>query len=134
MQYKEIIATLDSLSKGVDPTTGADVSDATYRSAHVTDALSAASGLLRAAISADRQEATNSLRTARPAHAGKRWTEAEDEQLCREFEAGLQVIEIAAAHGRSRNGITARLVHLGRLDATHSKTRLRGITAHHHLS
>jgi hypothetical protein len=56
-------------------------------------------------------------RQATPArNAGKPWTAAEDEELLAKFDAGVALEAIAAAHGRTRTGIEARLVKHGRLD------------------
>jgi hypothetical protein len=51
-----------------------------------------------------------------PRNAGKPWTAAEDDELLRQFESGLAIEALAAAHERTRAGIEARLVKHGRLD------------------
>ena len=51
-----------------------------------------------------------------PRNAGKPWTATEDDELLRQFDAGLAVEALAAAHERTRAGIEARLVKHGRLD------------------
>ncbi len=51
-----------------------------------------------------------------PRNAGKPWTAAEDDELLRQFDSGLAVEALAAAHERTRAGIEARLVKHGRLD------------------
>ncbi|MDQ3282145.1 MAG: hypothetical protein M3Q69_12115 [Acidobacteriota bacterium] len=77
----------------------------------------------------DREALLTAARTLRngprsaPRAAGSRWSETEDAQLCREFDEGLGVADMAAQHGRTRAAITLRLVKLGRLDA--SDVRLR---------
>ena len=48
--------------------------------------------------------------------AGKPWTATEDDELLRQFDSGLAVEALAAAHERTRAGIEARLVKHGRLD------------------
>ena len=47
---------------------------------------------------------------------GTRWSAEEEEQLCREFDAGMKLQDIARGHRRTRGSINARLVKLGRLD------------------
>ena len=50
-----------------------------------------------------------------PANAGKPWTETEEDKLLDEFDSKMPIAEIAKEHGRSRGGIEARLVKLGRI-------------------
>lgn len=50
-----------------------------------------------------------------PANAGKPWTKLEEDKLLDEFDSKMSISEIAKEHGRSRGGIEARLVHLGRI-------------------
>ena len=50
-----------------------------------------------------------------PANAGKPWTEMEEDKLLDEFDSKMSLAEIAKEHGRSRGGIEARLVKLGRI-------------------
>ncbi len=56
---------------------------------------------------------------ARPApvgrgNAGKPWSKEEDEKLVAGFDAGQTVAALAAAHGRSRVAIEARLARFGK--------------------
>ncbi|HYC62492.1 MAG TPA: hypothetical protein VEK79_23275 [Thermoanaerobaculia bacterium] len=75
--------------------------------------------------------AANALTTGAPAKpsrvasAGTRWDDAEDVRLCAEFDSGMPVPEIAAAHSRSRTAITLRLVKLGRIDPSTVRVRER---------
>jgi hypothetical protein len=99
MERTEVIAVLDSLAAaGSQP-------------AEVIAALSAASTLLR--------------EPSRPTARFTRWTDEEDAQLCREFDDGLPMPDIAKAHGRTRAAIELRLVKLGRLDEESVKVRRR---------
>ena len=50
-----------------------------------------------------------------PVNAGKPWTELEEDMLLDEFESKMPIAEIAKEHGRSKGGIEARLVKLGRI-------------------
>lgn len=77
-------------------------------------------GALQAGISALRSG------RARPAAAGARWTDDEDAQLCREFDDGVPLAELATRHSRSRTAVSLRLVKLGRLDESSVRARGRG--------
>lgn len=50
-----------------------------------------------------------------PANAGKPWTEAEEDKLLDEFDSQMPLAEIAKEHGRTKGGIEARLIKLGRI-------------------
>ena len=50
-----------------------------------------------------------------PANAGKPWTETEEDKLLDEFDSKMPLAEIAKEHGRTKGGIEARLVKLGRI-------------------
>ncbi len=98
MQRDEVISILESLAHGQPPA--------------VMEALMTATNVLR--------------KNPRPEAAGQRWTDEEDALLCREFDEGRPIGELAKQHGRSRGAITSRLVRLGRLDASAVTTRERG--------
>jgi hypothetical protein len=113
MNREQVISFVDSLSKGLHPVTGAPVPEDLSGAPEVTEALETAAALLRAAAT-------------RPAAAGARWTDDEDARLCREFDNGGQIRELAREHGRTVGAITSRLVRLGRIDPDSVKTRERG--------
>lgn len=98
MQRDEVISILESLAHG--------------QPAMVMEALTTATNLLR--------------KNTRPESAGRRWSDEEDALLCREFDEGRPVAELAQQHGRSRAAITLRLVKLGRLDGGMVTPRERG--------
>ena len=50
-----------------------------------------------------------------PSNAGKPWTEMEEDKLLDEFDSKMPLAEIAKEHGRTKGGIEARLVKLGRI-------------------
>ncbi len=52
----------------------------------------------------------------KPENTGKRWTDAEDEELVKEHRGGAKISELARIHKRTRNSITARLIRLGEID------------------
>ncbi|MCC7483755.1 MAG: hypothetical protein IT529_02090 [Burkholderiales bacterium] len=57
--------------------------------------------------------------------AGSRWTPEEEQRLAAAFDTGRTVDELARAHNRSRAAIEARLVRLGKLDASAVTSPLR---------
>jgi hypothetical protein len=48
-------------------------------------------------------------------NAGKAWTEAEEAQLVKDFEAGVKISELAVKHGRTEQAIHGRLYRLGKM-------------------
>jgi hypothetical protein len=60
-----------------------------------------------------------------PGNTGLRWTSEEEERLAAAFDAGKSVDELARAHNRTRAGIEARLVKLGKLDESAVTVPLR---------
>ena len=98
MQRDEVISILELLAHGQPPT--------------VMEALVTATNLLR--------------QNPRPESSGRRWTDEEDALLCREFDEGRPVGELAKKHGRTRNAIHLRLIKLGRLEPGAVTVRERG--------
>lgn len=102
---------IDTLAKGLDPETGAALpADSCLNSPPIIRALFLASQAL--GTSTQRTRANDD----RPGKAGKPWSDAEDEQLIKAFDAGVTVRELANIHERSVGGINSRLVRLGRID------------------
>lgn len=54
-------------------------------------------------------------------NAGKAWSADEDAQLITAFEAGHSLTDIAQRHGRTANGIRARLEKHGKLESTSAR-------------
>jgi hypothetical protein len=106
MDRQQVIAVLESLANGIDPASGAPIPLDAFHSADTVRALFTASSLLKTV------RIPNTKLTA----AGAPWTKEEDEQLCREFEAGMTVAQIGLKHGRSSGAITSRLAKLGKID------------------
>ena len=113
MEQNQVVTILESLASGIDPTTGATCHDA-FAAPDVVRALT---------IAAERLKASPARPT--PASAGARWTDDEDSLVCREFDEGTTLAEIARRHLRSVGAITLRLVKLGRLDAQGVRVRER---------
>jgi hypothetical protein len=57
--------------------------------------------------------------------SGSRWTPEEEQRLVSSFDTGRTVDELARAHKRSRAAIEARLVRLGKMDASAVTSPLR---------
>jgi len=110
MNTNEARQIIQSLADGRCPQTGQVLpADSLYQSADVVRALLIA---CRALERAERQEVRA---TSLPEHAGKSWDVAEDEQLCREFDAGRSVAELVQLHKRTRGAIQSRLERLGKM-------------------
>jgi hypothetical protein len=111
MEQEHVAGTLETIALA------AERGDAQLLTSDDIAALRAASTILK-----------DGLRSVRPqpASAGKRWDEPEDAQLCDEFDRGMSIAAIAAAHGRTKAAIQLRLVKLERLDATRVRARDRG--------
>ena len=57
--------------------------------------------------------------------SGSRWSAEEEQRLVASFDTGRTVEELARAHNRSRAAIEARLVRLGKMDASAVTSPLR---------
>lgn len=114
---------IDKLAEGVDPETGEILPpDSPLSSPNVIRALFTASRGLRLLSAVTSKEQRKKKREAAahksdpgPAMAGKPWTEEEDEEVIRAFDAGASLAELAAAHSRKPGGIESRLKRHGRL-------------------
>jgi len=111
MDKKRAAELLKTLLQGVDPTSGAPLSEHdVVRRPEVSQALLLAEICCRESIERDSQ------RSRRPTKTGAAWTEVEDSQLLEEFDSGLSIEKLAERHQRSRSAISARLMRLGRMD------------------
>jgi hypothetical protein len=112
MDQEKALNIVQSLSNGVDPFTGRSfAADSPYQHPDVVRALFQAVRAMEGVVAAQKRQA------ARPAagNSGKPWTKEEDERLLAGFDAGHAIDDIAAAHGRSRLAIEARLARFGRV-------------------
>lgn len=66
-------------------------------------------------VSSQAESKPSSQTKKQPANAGKLWTETEEDKLLDEFDSKMPLAEIAKEHGRTKGGIEARLVKLGRI-------------------
>jgi hypothetical protein len=114
MEKEQTLRILNALANGVHPATGEKfAADSPYQHPDTVRALFEA---LRAVEgggpAAERKSALPQ------SGSGSRWTREEEQRLAAAFDAGKSVDELARAHSRSRVAIEARLVRLGKLDAS----------------
>lgn len=120
MDQTKALDILRTLANGIDPHTGESFApDSPYQHPDTVRALYWAIH----AIEANAAKA----RTVRPApaNAGKPWTKEEDSRLFAGFEHGETIEMLAAAHGRSRVAIEARLAKFGKVPPPHAMPSTR---------
>ena len=66
-------------------------------------------------VSSQTESKPSSQTKKQPPNAGNPWTEMEEDKLLDEFDSNMPLAEIAKEHGRTKGGIEARLVKLGRI-------------------
>lgn len=110
MLTSEAIRILQALAEGVDPSTGEQFTpDSPYENPTVVRALFLAIRALEG------REENEQRKRNLPESAGKPWDASEGELLCRRFDKGTSVAEMAREHKRTRGAIQARLVRLGKI-------------------
>jgi len=129
MEREQTLRILNALANGVHPATGEKfAADSPYQHPDTVralfEAMRAVEGCGLPAVAAP---APVTERKPAPAQtgSGSRWSVEEEQRLVSAFDAGRTVDELARAHGRSRAGIEARLVKLGKMDASAVTTPLR---------
>ena len=128
MDDRQALAIVTALANGANPSTGeVFAADSPYQSPDVIRALFAAVRALEArchgAVVAPTTPKPKAESEPRPAKAdagkpniGKPWSAEEDKQLLAAFDADKPIADIARAHGRTTNGVRARLEMHGRLE------------------
>lgn len=115
MNQNRALEVIQSLASGLDPLTSkAFPANHLLQNSQIVRALFAAAEALR---SSSTQINPPKIKDS-PAAAGKPWTKAEDQQLASAFDGGATEKDLVAKHQRTRGAIRARLVKLGRLDAS----------------
>jgi glutathione S-transferase len=110
MELFESLKILQALADGADPETGEVFpADSPYQRPQVVRAL------MTAVRALERQQERERRARRLPENAGKSWDREEDEQLCREFDSGISVKDLAAHHGRTEGAIQSRLVKFGKI-------------------
>ncbi|MBI1965709.1 MAG: hypothetical protein HYV99_09000 [Betaproteobacteria bacterium] len=121
MEKETTLKILNALANGVHPATGEKFgADSPYQHPDTVRAL------FEAVRAVEGGPADAERKPAPPQSGpGSRWSPEEDERLAAAFDAGRTVDELARAHSRSRAAIEARLVRLGKMDASAVTTPLR---------
>jgi len=124
MEKEQTLRILNALANGVHPATGEKfAADGPYQHPDTVralfEAMRAVEGGGAAAPPAERKPAFPQ------SGSGSRWSAEEEERLASAFDSGRTVDELARAHNRSRAAIEARLVRLGKLDASAVTSPLR---------
>jgi len=128
MDREQTLRILNALANGVHPATGEKfAADGPYQHPDTVRALFAAMRAVEgsAAVVAAPAPASERRPVMPQSGAGSRWSPEEDQRLAGAFDAGRTPDEIARAHNRSRAAIEARLVRLGKMDASAVTTPLR---------
>jgi hypothetical protein len=123
MEREQTLRILSALANGVHPATGEQFApDSPYQHPDTVRALLSAVRALEGTTAIPSPE----RRAALPqSGAGSRWSEEEEQRLAAAFDAGKTIDALARAHSRSRAAIEARLVRLGKLDASAVTSPLR---------
>jgi Mor family transcriptional regulator len=110
MQASEALEMIRALAEGVDPTTGEMFDQGSpFQHPQIVRALFAAVEAL------ERRSNTEKRAGRLPENAGKAWGKEEEEQLCQDFDAGMNVAELAKKLKRTRGAVIARLEKLGKI-------------------
>ena len=130
MEKEQALRILNALANGVHPATGEKfAADSPYQHPDTVRALFEAMRAVEGSGATVPNPAPAAGPQRKPAlpqsGSGSRWSPEEEQRLATAFDAGRTVDELARAHGRSRAGIEARLVRLGKMDASAVTTPLR---------
>ena len=124
MDKEQTLKILNALANGVHPATGEKfAADSPYQHPDTVRALFEA---LRTVEGGQAATPAPERKPALPqSGSGSRWSSEEEQRLASAFDAGRSVDDLARAHSRSRAAIEARLVRLGKMDASAVTTPLR---------
>jgi len=128
MEKEQALRILNALANGVHPATGEKfAADSPYQHPDTVRALFEAMRAVESGGTPGPVPAAAPERKPAPPQSGSgsRWSGEEEQRLASAFDAGRTVDELARAHGRSRAAIEARLVRLGKMDASAVTTPLR---------
>lgn len=128
MEREQALRILNALANGVHPATGEKfAADSPYQHPETVRALFEAMRAVEGGTAPVAAPAPGPARRPAPPQtgSGSRWSPEEEQRLASAFDAGRTVDELARAHSRSRAGIEARLVRLGKMDASAVTTPLR---------
>jgi len=138
MERLQTLTILNALANGIHPATGEQFGpDSPYQHPDTVRALFSAlraleGGSAQAPAASDQRRQPGAGDKPRQPTAGNgsnklgsRWTPDEEARLAGGFDAGKRVSELASAHGRSIAAIEARLLKLGKIDASAVTASLR---------
>lgn len=130
MEKDQALRVLNALANGVHPATGEKfAADGPYQHPDTVRALFEAMRAVEGGSAPAPAPAAAPERKAAPpmpqSGSGSRWSSEEEQRLATAFDSGRTVDELARAHSRSRAAIEARLVRLGKMDASAVTTPLR---------
>jgi hypothetical protein len=118
MERQQALKILNALANGVHPLTGeVFAADSPYQHPDTVRALFEAVRALGTDAGEPREQ--------KPTSTFVRWTPDEEERLAAGFDAGKTTAELAKLHDRSRAAIEARLLKLGKIDASALTVQLR---------
>lgn len=116
MDDQQALAIVSALVNGTHPITGEIFADdSPYQTPDIIRALFAAQRALETRPPAPTSRAQPQPSATSPSNAGKPWSTEEDKQLLAAFDAEKPLADIARVHGRTTNGVRARLEKHGRL-------------------
>ena len=126
MEREHALKILNALANGVHPATGEMfAADSPYQHPDTVRALFEAMRVMESGRPA-RAGAPAERRTGDiPANTFLRWTSEEEDRLAAGFDAGKTSAELAQLHNRSRAAIEARLLKMGKIDASALTVQLR---------
>jgi hypothetical protein len=131
MDHEKALSILQALSNGIDPFSGEPFPAASpYQHPDIVRALYQAVRALEAAVAAQKRQAARSIAAG---NSGKPWSKDEDDRLVAAFDAGKSIDELAAAHGRSRLAIEARLARFGKVPMPAGVRAIAGVQARESL-
>ena len=130
MNKEQTLRILNALANGIHPATGETFgADSPYQHPDTVRALFEAMRAVEGPGSPAAAPAATPAAERRPAMpesgSGSRWSTEEEQRLVSSFDTGKTVDELARAHNRSRAAIEARLVRLGKMDASAVTSALR---------
>ena len=126
MEKEQTLRVLNALANGIHPATGEKfAADSPYQHPDTVRALFEAMRMVEGGAAPAPAPAAERRPALPQSGSGSRWTSEEEERLAAAFDAGTTVDELARAHSRSRAAIEARLVRLGKMDASAVTTPLR---------
>lgn len=127
MERRQTLTILNALANGIHPATGESFpADSPYQHPDTVRALfTAVRALETAGAPSEAPPPARAKPATGAANIGSRWTPEEEQRLAAGFDAGKRVSELAALHGRSVAAIEARLLKLGKIDASAVTASLR---------